>query len=531
MALKSVFNFAPLNKDVYYPKWADAASQDIPFEDGEDGTIQFEMTNVSPLFIRDGKKDDPMPFHIEEKNGDWRFLIPATSIKGMLRSTMEVFAFAKLTQFQDRYFGWRDFEKENYKTKVEDAECGWMYKEGDKYMLTLCIDKFEKIKMQDLPSTLTPRGRTSYQRNESLGWYPLYEGKRIVCTGQMNGKLHEYLFANYEETYEPEELPKDVVTKFLTIYENTPDFDKYLTRLNKGGKVAVFVLLDSYNEVELMGLPRQLRLPYKKGVKDLVLDWQSQKDLPDLCETIFGYLSSKSGNKRGRVQVGFAKTATIRKETALSKTVSGVLATPKASYYPLYLQQDPSAHKYLTYDNAHSIAGRKFYRVREKSVTERLAFNARNNDVNTSFRPLVPGQTFTCKINVHNLKPVETGALLSALLLHKTKGAYHNLGLAKGYGYGKMEIHNVRLQGLKKTVEEYLAAFEKEMNQFLGNGKKWNEKIEVLYLLQILSEHKPSPDLGVMDMNQREFRNAKRNSSFDTLQESNQVVCPSFLKQ
>jgi len=104
---------------------------------------------------------------------------------------------------------------------------------------------------------------------------------------------------------------------------------------------------------------------------------------------------------------------------------------------------------------------------------------------------------------------------------------YHNLGLAKGYGYGKIEINNVSLNGFKKSVDEYLGDFEKEMNQFL-EGKKWNESQEVLSLLKILSEHKPAKDLGVMTL--KEYREAKKKQKFDTLKESNNVVCPSFIK-
>jgi len=530
MALKSVFNFVPLNKKVYCPNWGkkdvlpDRPFQDVPFQDGEDGTISFEIKNVSPLFIRNGKKDNPMPSHIEE-NGGWRFLIPATSLKGMLRATLEVFAFAKLTQYQNRYFGWRDFNREDYKDQVDSQRCGWIYKKGEQYMIDLCFDDFEKIEMSKLPSKV--RGRSSYQRNTSMGWYPLLGNKRIVCTGDMNGKEHEYLFPDYTDTYEPEALSKDVVDKFLTIYENTPDFEKYLQRLDKNEKVAVFVLLDPQDEIKLIGLASQQKLAYRKGIKDLVQQKQSNGEDLDLCETIFGYTNGDADSLRGRVQVGVAKTSVINKDIVLSHLIKGVLGMPKPSYYPLYLRQNPNDRKYVTYDNASSIAGRKFYRIRQGETTERIIENENNSTVNTSFRPIKPGQVFTCKINVHNLRPIETGAILSALLLHKTQGVYHNLGLAKGYGYGKIEINNVSLNGFKKSVDEYLGDFEKEMNQFL-EGKKWNESQEVLSLLKILSEHKPAKDLGVMTL--KEYREAKKKQKFDTLKESNNVVCPSFIK-
>ena len=59
MALTSPYNFVPLNSKVYIPDWYGLVSQDIPFEDGEDGYIELTWHNDSPLFIRNGAKELP----------------------------------------------------------------------------------------------------------------------------------------------------------------------------------------------------------------------------------------------------------------------------------------------------------------------------------------------------------------------------------------------------------------------------------------------------------------------------------------
>ena len=55
MKITSPYNFVPINSHVFYPDWADLASQDLPFEDGKDVVINVKLENVSPLFTRDGE--------------------------------------------------------------------------------------------------------------------------------------------------------------------------------------------------------------------------------------------------------------------------------------------------------------------------------------------------------------------------------------------------------------------------------------------------------------------------------------------
>lgn len=53
------YNFVPLNDKIFYPPWASDATlkniHDVPFEDGESGVIELEITTKSPTFIKDGK--------------------------------------------------------------------------------------------------------------------------------------------------------------------------------------------------------------------------------------------------------------------------------------------------------------------------------------------------------------------------------------------------------------------------------------------------------------------------------------------
>jgi len=82
--LRAPFNFVPLNDKVYTPDWAEQVSQDVPFSDGEDGCVEVEFENLSPLFTRDGhRKEQETSYsaHVIDKNGNKRYFV-SNNIKG-----------------------------------------------------------------------------------------------------------------------------------------------------------------------------------------------------------------------------------------------------------------------------------------------------------------------------------------------------------------------------------------------------------------------------------------------------------------
>ena len=96
------FNFVPLNDKVFFPPWAEDISHDIPFEDGESGVIDIEITAKSPIFIRD--HDNPEEFC----NHNGEYYIPATSVKGMVRNVLEIMSFSKMNMIDDKTYSIRD---------------------------------------------------------------------------------------------------------------------------------------------------------------------------------------------------------------------------------------------------------------------------------------------------------------------------------------------------------------------------------------------------------------------------------------
>lgn len=549
--ITSTYNFVPLNEKVYTPDWADKVSQDVPFSDGEDGVIELIYHNVSPLFIRNGYSDrynpDSYSAHVTVDSKKLYF-IPGSSFKGMIRSTMEIMSFASLSagQYTNRFFGKRDFGGKNnsgstaYVQLMQKSRPAWLRKNGESLFLTPCDGNLERIADEDIVQLYPSFGRykTGWKRNEAIQkdcgeWYPKINQNgqtyRIVCTGAIQKKTKEFLFP-VSRLDKVEITDSKVKTAFLTVHEPSPDFEQIRSFLDDGHELAVFYIpgKDEY-DVKAVGLSSMFRYPYKESVQDIVTRQQtSDSSKPDLPETIFGYISPDGGKSlRGRVQIGNAFTDRTVADSELCPEVVGVLGQPKASFYPFYLRQTSSPYK--TYDNADGIAGRKMYRVHMGSSVTRLPQGNGGENVLTRFHPLPCGLHFHVRIAVHNLRKIETGALLSALTLNKTKGAWHNLGLARGFGYGKLAIDEVKLNGFQFDVDEYLRAFEKEMSVFaqsqLASKTMFRNNIQITTLMGILSEH-DDKDLQVMDLDG--YKNAKNNNNFTTLREKG-VQVKSFM--
>lgn len=548
MKITSPYNFVPLNKHVFYPDWTDLASQDLPFEDGKDVVINVKLVNVSPLFTRDGEIKE-LSSHIVDEDGKRHYFIPATTIKGLLRGIVEIMTFGKMQEgkdYQNRYFGYRDVARQtgtkqnaDYMNKVSKGKPGWLSKDGEHYFFTPCLGSLEKIKTDDVQNQF-PSYKSDpsiWKSNASVGTdgispaYPEIEKNgehyRIVCTGKMNKKMHELLFPSAED--EPVRLDEETIQAFLTMYESTPGFAAakdgdgcFLADLEKGRRIPVFCLKLEGGKMTL-GLSRMFKLPFKYNVRQQVETLQTcDPTRHDFAETLFGY-AGKDDSLKGRVQVSHAFMEGFVSDSELIKTV-GILGSPKASFYPLYLKQQHSPYK--TYDDLEGIAGRKLYRIHSGSKTTQLP-QGENENVCTTFMALPKGKTFRFRITLHNVKEVEVGALLAALTFNQTPGVYWNLGMAKSFGFGKCSIDADRMEihGLEHDVDYYMHKFQMLMSVFTYENTQqlWEQTESITQLVNIQSEH---ADEEVKMMNLDEYGESKfeKRNPFNMLQEEGNPI-------
>ena len=488
--IKSPYNFvpAPPEKEVFKPDWADQVSHDIPFSDGESGEIEFTITAETPIFIRNGHAKPPEGkrpteefSHFVDKDEEKHYFIPATSIKGMLRNVMEIMSFSKLKidpNLDSNVYGLRDMANDLYsKKEIRGVSPGWLFlKNGGwkiapasyegRISLQTIKTKFnlsndflipelpgsKKIAM--LGSSINETFRFKFVKELKKGAFKygdLYDfddngrkSGKLVLFGNIGGKHYDFIFGEKkEEEYDiSHELIENTKKTFDTI--ESSEFDFY----SKLKEIPVFFKIEN-GHVKHFGLSKLYRLNNAKKLREFTHEYK--KDF-DLVETIFGTTEG-----RGRVFFSHAKA---KRDVKVLEAQARVLSTPRPSFYPNYLNQPSSLSNlgiyYNTYhSNPESVKIRGFKRYPVQINAQSI--DKLGKDKIVSFlQPLSPKTTFSSIIRFHNLRPIEIGALISSLSFHGEDGKYHNIGGAKPYGFGKI---NIELKD-KEMWLKYLHYFE-----------------------------------------------------------------------
>lgn len=529
--IRSPFNFVPLGERAFLPDWAADVSHDVPFSDGVSGRIDLTITALSPIFVRNGAERNEGKVadfsHVVDEGGGRRFFIPATSIKGEVRNLMEILSFAKMEVDRRARFARRDLTPNtDYPLKGEqkDISCGWLRCEGDGCVIEDCgtpmrishvaIDEY--VGRPVMRGHFSKRSRFDIEKIQEDGMdpktaafkYRLVDGVKldgltfsfvkkrrdgqslvevdeggdvegtIVLTGQPSqweepgsgkknhGKFYEFVFRDCANSRKLS-VPSEDMGTFRFLYRDTPEWPRLERLLNSERGVPVFFRVEG-GQIKDFGITFLYKLPYERSVHGALPDDHRNDKSKDLPQCIFGTAAGDGDDSlRGRVQFGNAFAVKAQE----GEDVSLALGSPKASYLPMYVRQDVGSQskvsKYKTYDNGQP-SGWKRYHVRQKPWAAKTG----DPKLDTTFRPLLPGATFEGAVYFHNLRPAELGALLSALTFHGSPHAYHQLGLAKPYGYGRCK-YGVRLRahplagGEARDADFYMGCFEALMDEHL----------------------------------------------------------------
>jgi hypothetical protein len=320
--------------------------------------------------------------------------------------------------------------------------------------------------------------------------------KRLYAPPTNSGKHREFLF--YGTAGPVLRIHADVRKDFELNHsleqaqrhggQDTPneEWRFWLDQLQSGTvtRVPVFFLADG-GTVRSLGLTQMYRLAYRWRIGDLI-DQTSRDHRPDplegeeiedhgkwqppidFAEALFGYVRSHplgGEGAKGRVSVGlFRCTQDIPAENEGEH--HAILSSPKPTYYPAYVDQSPrldpsrtrlQGGQYLTYmDGDAEIRGWKRYPVRPQAEPLALppegAATAQER-VEVHWRTVPRETRFSGKVRVHNLRPVELGALLWALDFGGAPGLFHSLGLAKPFGYGRVRLEMTESSGLRQVLD------------------------------------------------------------------------------
>lgn len=515
--VKSPYNFvpAPIEDQVFKPDWAKDVSHDIPFEDGESGEIEIEITAETPIFIRNGyskPKEGEKPTeefsHFLDKKEQKKYFIPATSLKGMVRNVLEIMSFSRLAPVAlgNSIFGLRDMNNQNYsKTEIRGVREGWLVFENSSWHIKptrsdkVTIESIEKhfSKKSSWNHSVKFREMTAIQKYQSCGiksfdkkvgieWSHTvdrtgdifeiddsgeYNGF-LVLYGSIDNKKYEYVFEE-PGNKKIQLINQDLVKKMDDIESGKDDsLWNYFTKELKLKKIPVFYK-EMSGRIIHFGFSKLYRLNNAEYLRDLkpVSSYSENQEL-DLGQTIFGQTSNDESTLKGRVY--FSHALAIGNPKSAEKVSYEILGSPKPSYYPFYLKQKNPRNGYNTYQNNTSeLRGFKKYHVKGQAKQNEYTQEQKDSESMVFFRPLEAGTKFTCKLRYHNLKPFELGALLSALTYHSNHDQLrHNLGMAKAMGYGRIKM-DVKMDSEK--FKKYLKTFESEINthSLRKFGKKW----------------------------------------------------------
>ena len=582
--IKSPFNFVSLNSQVFFPDWADEISQDIPFSDGVSGTIGLTITADSPIYIRNGQlhkdensKDKDYSFsHVSTSAGN-RYFIPGTSIKGEVRNILEIMSYGRMYVDDRAQFARRDLHNKDVYSlmnKQKQEHCGWLRRKGEDYEIDDC-GRFWRISHDEIDRFLgSPVMRREFSKERVIAFndedktadykYRLIENKSlfkehtfeacgknrmgdslvkfsdggslrgtIVFTGQPSlwseplkynkGKYYEFVFPERKEA--TRKISGDEFKHFEFIYKKTKGdkvsedwkrIKRLLDESESGGRgVPVFFIPKGKEGIEHFGMAYLYKMPYDHSVFESLPEAHRHKDKRELAECIFGY-ADKQDALKGRVQFGHA----FASEAKPLERIRLVLGSPKASYYPLYVSQegkDGVTADYNTYDHG-TPSGWKRYYVRKDTNSVK---DTGQDKVDTYMEPLDKGAKYRGTVSFHNLRPVELGALLSALTFHNTPECRHQLGMAKAYGFGKcrynikLNITAVSYDGQPKNAEYYMARFEDYMSRHVAGP--WTQQQPIKELFTMAGNDVANGgafDFMTMDLKTNEFEQAKTDHEY-----------------
>ena len=528
------YNFVPLSKKVFFPDWADQVSHDVPFADGICGELECELTTHTPIYVRNGGKwetgqvlRDPeaQSFFYVKVDGQKKFMIPGTSLKGMLRNVVEIASFGKMTKADNHRYGVRDLQNPNLYGKYLTVDvggrtykplslAGWLevdrgteewgivpctYARVDHKLLNnarlhgkqSAHEKYalwgeNRLKVNfdctaEEPHSHSGGKKLVYRKvtklnNGSIPGTLVFTGQPTPNDGKSGRKHMEFIFFNAQKEKRIP-VPESIRRDFQFIHSDAnevpnEEWKYWKNKLSNGEKVPIFYLTNKDGSLHSIGLAMMYRLPYANSVHQAVAHSSPDHllETPDLAETIFGFVNGNTDSLKGRMAISPA----VATHAEQGSKIQTVLGAPKPSFYPNYIEQPNPAGQYKTFmDSDCRVRGWKRYPVRPngdvaepKGVTDK---------VDTKLIPLKEGARFSFRVKLHNLKPVELGALVWALTWGDNSKLRHSLGMGKAMGYGVAEIKitNANLNDMADASVDWqncIKAFIGLMNQEVGGN-------------------------------------------------------------
>lgn len=510
------YNFVPLPRCVMAapsPGWLDEHGKEIDltrshdrFVDGaRTGWVDLTLRTSTPLFTRgpvvqgvNGKwtvgeprlRSDPFTTR------DGRPMIPGSSLRGMIRTLVEILSFSKVAPVTTERPFFRsvsdDVIGKRYASLVPKGlgyGAGFARREGDDWVIE-AVDHLRVARSLLGSNPDSSRGKRCRIRPGAGGPFSRIEVRSdlwiqgdededetwpagtIVVTGDVPGtKEREFIFLG--PTGERHPIEQTLLDRFNEDEQVTKWQRERFTGLGRGrpGHLGdgdpVFFVLSGARSLEFFGRAGMFRFPY--DLSPAALANRPAEPTRDLAEAVFGVLNANGTSAiKGRVRfedmIGQVEPAPVA--AWRDREIVNQLLSPHPQSFQHYLAQpSPDRRDELkTYVEKHrsetETRGHKLYwhRTSPNGLDE---INKPKTPANlaTKLKPVRGGVTFDGRVRFENLSDVELGALLTALQL--PHGHEHKLGMGRPLGLGSVRIeatlHLVRPETWYGSWDEGLA--------------------------------------------------------------------------
>lgn len=491
---KAPYNFVPLNKSVIEAEMP--PNQECYYLDRNTGHLDCTLETLTPIYVRDTLTQDELEQkEAIEKDGKKRYInsdffspgkrlrIPGSSLRGMIRTLVEIATWSKFQFFEDKglyYRGLADksnlrneyqknmssFDK-NAKKSIYKMFAGYLKNIGFQYYIIPAESKngkqFEQILTADAKMRLKGKGLNYSDFNA----FKLDNGEHLVISGGMNNKKNDWIIFKKMNSESSKILVSDI------------DIENYEGDINRTDKANLLKKLKSYpdgipcfyiqwkdengNNRVSFGHTGMFRLAYTKSIGEHVPENLKNEKIIDLTEAIFGKVVSEKNKQffSGRVFFEDAVLIYQNENPILEEAIPETLSSPKPTTFQHYLKQESNNIKNLQNYNSNNtnIRGNKQYW--HKSGTIWKKHNEFNENIDTKIKPVKPNTKFNFRIRFENLSPIELGAILFALKLPPE--CAHKIGMGKPLGLGSAKI----------TPELFISDRKKRYSSLFEN-EKWS---------------------------------------------------------
>lgn len=538
------YHFVPLSKWIYMPDWAHLVSHDHPFEDGVSGCIEYTLTNKTPLCVGAQQTKDANGISVVEwaRNPDKKPVIPGASLKGMIRSVLEIASFGKFNAIDDHHFSFRDISNAETKYAKEihesDAQAYWLKFDSEKQTWTLDkaehtvlfhdeFNKYSRCKIEnvafkqpadkkyqqwplsqqaikfDLEDRLIQgtKGKdvnvtraSEFGKGEFNG-YPVFSGFRPGKREHTLKRLNfSYIFYSEENQAVTFSNSDEMVQKLFA------NHDEALVNYLKNNPhptlgIPVFAR-EVNNKIIALGFAKMPRKLYNKSVKEVAQQSQAlvnSDNIFDLSELMFGTLREKGLSLKSRITFSDANCSINQ---GIANSPASILGQPKASYLSAYLEQKANKGNIVInelnqYESTSQLKGWKRYPAQTQFTAHLPRDVADKVNVQSKLELMKEQSQFKGQIVFHNLKQIELGALLWCLQFEQQKNkAMHSLGHGKPLGAGAVYFDNLALTAISNNhnktsdINTLISSFIDNMNQAhpANVETSWQDSIQLKHL-------------------------------------------------